>query len=227
MKHSITKSYKLFISLLCAFIVMLGMLALLPQNTMKAKAYYSRSSTYNCEGGYEYVSASSATTYSNYYSWITVTKVTNGYFKVTVKPDTNVRTINTYRSGSVSFKNSKGSTVFTLNIKQYQPYIYSSKYSLSISKNTTSYASLPISYNCKYTIEYPYNLIVKNSYGSTVTSGSTLGSNNSLGLSSTDYLKVYPRYANTSKYNKSYTIKIKKAGTTTVVKTINVTHTYY
>ncbi len=227
MKTILCKTNKSILSIFLALVVTLGLFTAMPDKAIKANAYFSTTYSCGCDGGTTYVSQSDAVSYSGFYSWINVTKVVNGYFRVEVKPDTTVRTINTTRTAYINFKNSKGSTVYTLNVKQVEPYIYTSSTYNTVSKNTTSWASMPLSYNCKYTIEYPSDLIVKTSYGSTVYSGLTYGSNNNYGIASTDYLRIYPRYANTSNYNKYYTIRIKKAGSYTTTQTITVVHTYY
>lgn len=227
MKHTLTKTYKTFLSIFFSLVVFVGLLTAMPDKAMEAKAYLSTTYYCDCDGGYQYVSQSGAVSYSNSYSWISVTKYFDGFFKVDVKPDTNVKSYSTTRTGTVYFKNKSGSIIYSLTVRQTEPYINTYSTYLTVSKDTTSWANLSISYNCKYTIEYPFDLIVKTSYGSTVYSGSTYGSNNAYGISYTDSLRVYPRYANTGSYNKYYTIKLKKAGSNTVVKTINVTHTYY
>jgi len=228
MKNILTKTNKTILSIFFALIVMVGVFTVMPNRSLKAKAYTYYSYTCTCEGGTYYVSQNDITSYSNYYtSWITVSKISNGYYKVIVKPDTYVRIINTNRTGIIYFKNSKGITVYSLNVKQYQPYISSSSSYLSISKAATSYAYFTIYSTCAYTIEYPSNLTVKTSTGKLISSGSTLSKNSTNGLTNYDYLRVYPTKANTGKYNLSYSIKLKKAGSYSVAKTINVTHTYY
>ncbi|WP_028518187.1 hypothetical protein [Ruminococcus flavefaciens] len=227
MKNILTKTNKTILSIFFALIVMVGIFTVMPDRALKAKAYSSSTYTCSCEGGTYYVSQYDATSYSGYYSWITVSKVVNGYYKVTVKPDTTVKTYNTFRTGYIYFKNSKGNIVHSLYVKQYQPYIGTNSTYLYLSKAATSYANFTVYSTCAYTIEYPSNLIVKTLSGALVRSGSTLGNNSTNGLQKYDYLKVYPAKANNGKTNLNYTIKLKKAGSYIVAKTINVTHRYY
>ncbi len=226
MKNILTKTNKAILSIFFALIVMVGVFTVMPDKSLKAKAYTSNTYTCTCEGGTYYVSQNDITSYSGYYSWITVTKITNGYYRVTVKPDTNVRIINTSRTGYIYFKNSKSSTVYRLTVKQYEPYIDTSSSYLYLSKSAKSYKSLTVYSSCAYTIEYPSNLIVKTSSGALVRSGSTLGKNITNGIRNYDYLRVYPAKDNTGKTTLYYTIKLKKAGSYSVARSVYVRHQY-
>ncbi len=227
MKIILTKTNKAILSIFFALIVMVGLFTVMPDKSLKAKAYTSNTYTCTCEGGTYYVSQNDATRYTCFYSWITVTKISNGYYKVTVKPSTIVSITNTYRTGVVNFENSKGSTVYHLNVKQYEPYIDTNTTLIYLTKSANSYKNFTVYSSCAYTIEYPSNLIVKTSSGALVRSGSTLGKNITSSLRTNDYLRVYPAKDNNGSFNLWYTIKLKKAGSYSTARTISVRHQTY
>ena len=114
-----------------------------------------------------------------------------------------------------------------MTVRQYEPYIDTNTTTLYLPKSAKSYKDLTVYSSCAYTIEYPSNLIVKTSRGAVVPSGSTLGKNNTSIVRNYDYLRVYPAKDNTGRTTLYYTIKLKKAGSYSVAKTINVRHQYY